>query len=236
MQPVRFDAADGMSIVGTFHTVPGRPAPAVLLLHSFGTNRSEWAGLVPLLQRSGIAALSFDFRGHGDSTRRLTAAGAESIELKDFRQRDFQDLLLDVEAAASWLAGQPGIDRHRIGVVGSSLGANLALRYATVNEDIAALLLLSPGYNYKGVRTDDVIGKLGPVPLRIVVSRNDAFAFESCNRLVEIRKEAGHGKAENELIRCTGYLHGSEMLAGVKGLAPFLVKWLQTALAPAPAK
>ena len=80
--------------------------------------------------------------------------------------------------------------------------------------------------------------KLGPVPLRLVVSRLDAFYFESCKRLVEIRHERDQSTPDpKELTTCTGNLHGTEMLKGVNGLSPLLLDWLRETLrVAAPAK
>ncbi len=100
-------------------------------------------------------------------------------------------MLLDVEAAIDWLQAQPEIDRKHIALIGESFGANIALRYATINEDIAAIVLFSPGINYRGVRTDDMIRQLGHASFHIFVSQYDAFAFESSKHLIEIRENWG---------------------------------------------
>ncbi|MGA2222452.1 MAG: alpha/beta fold hydrolase [Verrucomicrobiia bacterium] len=235
VRTIRLTTADEVGISAAYYPVASDSAPAVVLLHGLATNRDEWSGFASLLQRNGIAALAIDLRGHGESTRRLTAQGPELLDYHKFTPRDFQDMLLDVNAATDWLLDQPGINKNRIGIVGASLGANIALRYTMFNEDLAALLLLSPGIVYKDVRTDDVMKRLGPVPLRIAVSRNDSFAFESAKRLMEIRKDAGRSSDTNELIICTGNLHGAPMLAGVKGLPTILADWLkQVLLSPPP--
>lgn len=228
---VRLTTADDVGISAAFYPPQTNPAPAVLLLHSLGKSRDEWASLAPLLQRVGFAVLTIDFRGHGESTRRVTAQGPQSVDFNSFTSRDYPALLLDVNVAFDWLADQPGVDARRIGIVGSSLGANLAVRYAAVNDEIAALLLLSPGLVYHEIRTDDVIGKTGSRPLRIVVSRDDPFAFESAKKLVELRNSGGPSARSNELTVCTGYLHGTAMLTGVKDLTGVVVAWLRQALA-----
>jgi dienelactone hydrolase len=160
----------------------------------------------------------------------VTAEGIRALNQQQFTARDFQNMQLDVEAAASWLEEQPGIKKDRIAIAGASVGANVALRYAAMNDDIAAIMLLSPGINYKGVRTDDVITSLGSRPLRIMVSRYDAFAFESSKRLVEIRKEAGQVADDKELTVCSGNFHGTEMLARVKELPEKMMAWFQQVL------
>jgi len=234
-RPVRLTTADDVGISALYYPVPADPAPAVLLLHGFAANRDQWGAFPGILQRNGIAVLSIDLRGHGESTRKLTAQGPELVDYHKFTSRDFQDMFMDVEASIDWLLDQPGINKNRIGIVGASVGANIALRYTLYNEDLAALLLLSPGMVYKDVRTDDAMKRLGPVPLRIAVSRYDSFAFESAKRLMEIRKEAGRSSDTNELIICTGNLHGAPMLAGVKDLPTILADWLkQVLLSPPP--
>jgi alpha-beta hydrolase superfamily lysophospholipase len=233
---IRVTTADDVGIVGTYYNVPARRAPAVVLVHGWQQTRSEWAPLVALLQKAGIAALAIDLRGHGDSTRELTAAGPALVDPKEFTTRDLQKMQLDVSAAVDWLEANPDIDKSRIAVVGSSVGANIALRYAVANEDLAALVLLSPGINYRGIRTDDAMRKLRPLPLRLIVSRNDPFAIESAKLLIDIRKESVKLVDEKELIVCTGNLHGTEMLRGVNGLPELIADWLKTALAGAPAQ
>src|SRR5262249_45405824 len=48
----------------------GKDAPCVLLLHNIGGHRKQegWDVLAQRFQEKGYAVLSFDFRGHGDST------------------------------------------------------------------------------------------------------------------------------------------------------------------------
>lgn len=231
--------SDDVGVVGTFYPVQGDSVPAVLLLPGYNQLRGEWAAFASYLQRNGIAALTIDLRGQGDSTRQLTAEGVRALRHEQFGTRDFQNMQLDAEAAVSWLQDQPGIKKSGIAIAGASVGANVALRYIAVNEDIAAILLLSPGINYKGLRTDDVITSVGSRPLRIVVSQYDSFAFESSKRLVEIRREAGQVADEKELIISTGNRHGTDMLTDVKNLPEILLAWFQQVLlgiAPEPTK
>jgi dienelactone hydrolase len=231
VRPLRLTTIDDVGISAAYYPTAADLAPAVVLLHDFGKSRDEWTSFAALLQRNGIAALAIDLRGHGESMRKLTAQGPQRVDVHDFTPRDFEDMLLDVEAAFDWITDQPGIDKHRIGLVGSSLGANVALRYAAFNEDLAALLLLSPGITYRGLRADEPMRKLGPIPLRLVVSQFDAFYFESAKRLLEIRHEKDHNSEdEKELTICSGSLHGTAMLKGVNGLTPLLLDWLKQAL------
>ena len=227
---VRFRATDGVTITGTYYPVKENPAPVVLLIHSVSRNRTIWDSFAKLLQQNGLAALAIDLRGHGDSIRKQTADGVATMDFHNFATGDYQDMLLDIEAAVDWLLAQPGIDGKHVALVGESFGANLVLRYAYINEDVAAVVVFSPGINYRTVRTDDVIAAVGHRPLRIFVSQLDSFAFESCKRLVEIQRSWGVEQPTNELTVCTGNLHGSDMLTGVRNLPQITANWLKIAL------
>jgi dienelactone hydrolase len=233
---VRLDTTDDVGIIGTYYPTDQPHSPAVLLIHSILQDRGVWTEFAALLQHNGIAALAIDLRGHGESTRKLTADGPVKIDMRGLTGHDYQDMLLDVEAAIDWLQTQPEIDRKHIALIGESFGANIVLRYAAINEDLAAVAVFSPGLNYRGVRTDDVIRQLGPAPFHIFVSQSDAFAFESSKRLVEIRLESGIDGATNELTVCTGSLHGSEMLKSVRNLPQITLSWLKEALLAVPAR
>jgi dienelactone hydrolase len=231
---VHLHATDDVNIIGTYYPVAQSPAPAVLLIHSVARTRATWKDFATLLQQNGIASLAIDLRGHGDSTRKLTADGPVTLDYHNFAGNDYQDMLLDVEAAIDWLQAQSEIDHQRIALVGESVGANLALRYAAINPDLAAVVVFSPGINYRSVRTDDVIAQLGHMPLRILVSYGDSFAYESCKRIVEIQKESGISASTNEMTVCTGNLHGSDMLVGVRKLPQIVLTWLKEVFAAAP--
>lgn len=230
VRAIRLMTTDDLGLSAAYYPVETNAAPAVILLHSFGKDRDEWAPIIPLLQSNGIATLALDLRGHGESTRRLTANGPELVDYRKLSPSDQKALLLDINQAYDWLADQPGIDKRHIAVVGSSYGANLALRYSVFNEDIAALVLLSPGMVYESVRTEDVIVRYGKRPLRIAVSHDDSMSMESCKQLMELRQRRGQVREDGELVVCSGDLHGVPMLLGVKGLNEKLFGWLQKVL------
>ncbi|MGO9528318.1 MAG: alpha/beta hydrolase [Verrucomicrobiia bacterium] len=231
---VHLRTTDNVDIAGTLYPVPHTPAPAVLLVHSVERDRHVWAGFAAVLQKNGLAVLAIDLRGYGESTRKETADGPVTLDARKFTGGDYRDMMLDVETAVDWLQARPEVDGKHIALVGESFGANIVLRYAAINEDIAAVVVLSPGITYRGVRTDDIISQVAHAPLRIFVSQYDPFAFESSKRLVEILKETGAPTTTNELTICTGNLHGSDMLLGVRNLPQIVVTWLKDAFTRRP--
>lgn len=69
-QDVRFETADKVKLRGTLYPGGGNKSPCAILLHKLGGSRDHegWAALATELQRRGFTVLTFDFRGHGDST------------------------------------------------------------------------------------------------------------------------------------------------------------------------
>src|SRR5688500_10594130 len=66
---VLFRSADDVDLIGRFYRSP-KKKPTMLLLHGVGNNRSSrvWRPLAERLHKEGYGVLSFDFRGHGQST------------------------------------------------------------------------------------------------------------------------------------------------------------------------
>ena len=96
----------------------GATGPAVVMLHGFGSSRDEVGGLfaqqAEALAAEGIASLRIDFRGYGES------AG-------DMADTTFEGMLDDVAVARTYLGAVEGVDAARIGVVGYSFGAAIAM-------------------------------------------------------------------------------------------------------------
>lgn len=230
LRVMRLQTADDVVIAAAYYPATSVQAPAVVLLHAFGQSRDEWGSFPLLLQHNDIAVLAIDFRGHGESTRRITARGPQLMDYHNFTQQDFQNMLLDINTAVDWLEEQKGIDRKRIALVGSSLGANMAVHYAREHDDLAALVLLSPGLAYKDIRIDEIFPKLRRMPVRVVASAQDSFAYQSARQLLDLRKQSGHASDFKELIACSGNLHGAEQLKSVKELSGVLIRWLRQVL------
>lgn len=104
-------SADGLAIAATYWPGRGGDAPAVLLLHGNGASRAAVASTAEWLSQQGFAALTIDFRGHGQSS-----TASHSFGLFEAR---------DATAAFAWLK-----ERQRgapVAVLGISLGGAAAL-------------------------------------------------------------------------------------------------------------
>ena len=96
----------------------GASGPAVVMLHGFGSSRDEVGGLFAMqaaaLAEQGIASLRIDFRGYGESVGEMA-------------DTTFEGMLADVATARTYLSEVEGVDAERIGVIGYSFGAAIAM-------------------------------------------------------------------------------------------------------------
>jgi hypothetical protein len=130
---------DRVTLAGSF-TAPAAAGkhPAVLLLTGSGAqDRDEtilehrpFAVLADHLTRAGVAVLRLDDRGIGGSGGRLSETGHDTLRR-------------DAEAALTWLAAQPEVDPARVGLVGHSEGANVAMLTAAADRRVAFVVLLA---------------------------------------------------------------------------------------------
>lgn len=109
---VRFGS--GPALAGTLTLPAGAgPFPAAAVVHGSGpSERDEGQYMTALLVRHGIAVLAYDKRGNGQSGGRYPGDQATESTV--------DVLARDAEAAARFLAAQPEVDAHRIGLAGGS--------------------------------------------------------------------------------------------------------------------
>ena len=143
---VTYQAEDGLRIVADFYASPeGGPAPVVLLLHQFNGSRAQWADLIPDILRWGYAVLAPDLRGFGESTVIVRDGSEERYELTNL-----DDMVLDVAAAIDYLKTRAEVDAEAIGVVGASVGGNLAYVASGAFPEVRAAVSMSPNSQPQG--------------------------------------------------------------------------------------
>ena len=121
---VSFSASDGVPLSGWY--VPGRNRAAVILLHGSHGDRTSTEDYLRFLSRAGYGVLAFDARGHGQSGGHTNALGWRADR--------------DVAGAVEFLRGQQGVDPNRIGMLGLSMGAEIALRAAANGVPLRAIV------------------------------------------------------------------------------------------------
>lgn len=125
--------SDGLELSGILHLpdghVAGAELPAFIVLHGFlgSKDRSHAELQAKMLCAWGYAALRIDFRGCGES-------GGEPGHVLCL------DQVSDTRNSLTWLARRPEIDAERIGVIGHSFGAAVAVYSAGVDDRFAATI------------------------------------------------------------------------------------------------
>ena len=211
-QQVHFVTEDGVSIAATLY-LPSRPGPAVVLIHMQTRSRQDWEAVGTRLADAGLVALAIDLRGHGGSGPRPTGPNA----------RD-GGIVADLRAARAYLATRREATPGRVGLLGASIGANLAVVSASADSTVRSLALLSPGLDYQGLRTQANLNRYGGRPALLVGSREDSYVMMTLQRL------STEGAGIREQLVFDGAGHGTTMLARQPELVGLLVDWFKRTL------
>lgn len=199
--------------------------PAALLLHGFSSRKERMAETIGrALLRQGVASLAIDLPMHG-----ARSGAGEEINLRNALKVAQIWRLANDEAhqALLFLAAQASIDASRIGLVGYSLGAFLAVHVAV--DPLVRVVLLAAG----GDLPDDMpfvnvvrtvvdplraVRKLAGKPLLMVNGSYDrTIRPEQAKRLFEAAPEpkqilwysGGHWPPDAEVTTAAEWLAGA---------------------------
>jgi alpha/beta superfamily hydrolase len=111
------------------------------------------------LTRNGVVVLRYDDRGVGGSGGDLTTTSHTT------QQRD-------ASAALAWLQSQPEVDPSRVGLIGHSEGANMAILTAAADKQVAFIVLLAG----MGVSGKQILPMQMAALLRAAGAAEDAIA------------------------------------------------------------
>lgn len=132
-ESITFETAGGLKLSGIISIPrdfrPGEKRPGFIVLHGFGSNHNagNTAGPARLFSDWGYVTLRFSMRGCGDS-------GGE------FGRIICLDQVEDTRHALDYFMNRPEVDTDRVGLVGSSFGAAVALYTAGIDERPAAVI------------------------------------------------------------------------------------------------
>jgi dipeptidyl aminopeptidase/acylaminoacyl peptidase len=131
-------ASDGLTVYGFMNTPKGQgPFPVVLVLHGYvnpRTYRTPFAytqRYADALAEAGFLVIHPDYRGHGRSEGQ--AEGSANL----FRI----GYAVDVLNLIAYVKRLPIVRPEAVGLFGHSMGGSIALRVATVNPDVKAVVL-----------------------------------------------------------------------------------------------
>jgi dienelactone hydrolase len=211
---IQFVTPDGFTIHGTLY--PGKYAKGVICLPMMKHTRSTYAEFAAKLQDAGLWVLAIDLRGHGESVMQ----SGKKRTVDTFAPADFLGMEQDLAAAIKFLNKEANLSADRIAVVGASIGANLALRQAAATPGVRAIVLLSPGFNYKGLATLEAAKKLAGVSVFYAAGADDAYSADTVRELAK----GTHVAREVAILDDAG--HGTTMFEKSPGFLDRVVKWL----------
>ena len=131
-------------------------------------------------------------------------------------------MIRDVRAAAAYLRDRKDVNGDRLALIGASIGANLSLQYAAEDMQVRTVVLLSPGLNYRSLKTLPYVDGYDKRALFMVVAEGDAYSFESCRQV----KEAAEQASPLKLKVYKGDDHGTALLRTHEGLDEIIIAWL----------
>lgn len=203
-QAVSLPTHDGQVIKATYYPgVREKDSVPVILLHGFGGNRLDFLPLARELQRRGYACVVPDLRGHGESASMRDIAGRpvkvnpDELKLADLAAMVSQD----VEAVKKFLVGENDAGKlniEKLCLVGSDLGASVALNFAARDwsfpqlpnlkqgQDVKAVVLISPQWDTKGFGIGEALSHPAvqtQVSVEILVGNKQARALADARRL-----------------------------------------------------
>lgn len=103
------------------------PWPGMVILHGAGSRKENHGDFARMCASGGWAAISYDQRGHGESTDELGPSA-----------------LGDVAKMARFLASHDQVDPDRVCVRGSSMGGFWAIHAAATSKSLAGAIAICP--------------------------------------------------------------------------------------------
>lgn len=196
---------DGQKIAATYYKSGKETRATVILLHMLGRNRGDWLDFAKKLQFE-YNCLAIDFRGHGDS----------SGDVLTFTEKDYNNFKLDLFSAMEYIEKS---GNKVYAIIGASIGANIAL-IGGFEKSIGRICLLSPGLDYRGVKTVEIAKKYSGKAF-LVASEDDIYSANATRKLFEMMD----AKKQIKIYKDSG--HGTKMLPNTD-LSAMIIDWLKT--------
>ena len=182
---VSFATEDDVEIKGRLF---GQGQAGAVLSHMYGADQTSWWEFAQVLVENGYMALTFDFRGYGDSE------GEKKVDL----------IGKDVKAAMAFLREQGASD---VFLIGASMGGTASLDVAT-EDGVAGVVSLSSPVKFRGL---DLNNKRVGAPVLLMAAETDRSAARS----VELMIENGIvDRTAEKVVYAQKGEHGTDILKG----------------------
>lgn len=188
----------------------------IVFLHMMPETKEAWQEFGLDFQSLGYESLAIDFRGHGESQ-----GGPKGF--MNFSDSEHQKSIFDVEAVVEFLKTK-GAKSDKITFIGASIGANLALQYISKHPEFKSVILFSPGFDYRGIETEQAAKKLQPgQKVFLISSKDDGVNSTEAKQIFE--DIPGEVKKEIQIFDFGG--HGTEILGNHPELKQLIIKFIK---------
>ncbi len=189
-EPVRFETPDGVTVSGHLYSSAGPKRKVVILAHEFPTDQTAWTSFAEKLAAAGIDALTFDFRGYGETGS----------------NKNVSKIDIDLESAARFIASR---DYAEVYLFGASMGGTAAINVAA-RLDLAGLVAISAPDQFRGLDARDDVANVTE-PKLFVAARGDGPAPEAVDFFMQQASQPKNG------VIYEGSAHGTDILRGPNG-------------------
>jgi len=189
-EPVRFETTDGVAISGHLYSAGGPKRKVAVLAHEFPRDQTAWTGFAQELANRGIDALTFDFRGYGET-------GGD---------KDVSKIDLDLEAAVRFIGSR---DYPQVYIFGASMGGTAALKVAARLE-LAGVVTLSAPTDFMGLDARDDVANVAE-PKLFTAARGDDGAPAAVDYFMQ------HSLQPKLSVIFDASEHGTDLLRGQSG-------------------
>jgi len=193
-EPVRFQAPDGITVRGHLYTAPGPLRKAVVLAHERPKDQTAWREFARELAAAGYHALTFDFRGYGET------GGSVDIAKID----------VDLEAAVRFVKSR---EYPLVYVIGASMGGTAALKVAA-RQDLAGVATLSAPASISGLDATADAPRIAEPKLFMAARGDEGGAYVRAAEQL-----AAAAPAPKDTVFYDGREHGTDLLRSGQGAA-----------------
>ncbi len=205
----------------------GTKYPLVILLHGLNRDHLTWSDLPATLTRAGYAVFALDLRGHGKST---ITTWKRRVSWRLLQPEQWKNLHRDITQVIQYFKkgeDYPEVDGSQVAVIGEKLGANVATFVGKSNAEVKALVLLSPGVEFKGIDASRGLLEYGNPTL--ILSNQD---FKESHSQAQHLYNWITGPKTLQVYEKIG--EGAEMLTNQPGVGLQIEAWLSNILKPIP--
>lgn len=218
MEKISFVTSDNIKIVGNYYPANGKQA--VILLHMMPAIKESWQVLAQKLNQNNTSALAIDLRGHGESQ-----GGPEGY--RNFSDVEHQASMNDLEASLEFLKSK-SFKEEDMNLAGASIGANLALWFLVKQSLIKKAVLLSAGYDYRGLLTKPLVRQLHKGQAVYIVGSQDdnRNSGESCGQMAQGLYDLVPGGIGKALKIFESSEHGTDIFTAHLEFVEEIADWL----------